>query len=357
MSYRVVQWTTGNVGMPCLRAILAHPGLELVGCYAWGEEKAGRDAGALAGLPDTGILATRDVDALIALAPDCISYNPKWTNTDELVRFLESGINVVSTAGFITGHSLAPGDRERIEAACQAGDASIFGTGVNPGFANLLALVSASICDRIDRISVLESADTTGYDSPETELPVGFGRPIGDPKLLEMVRSGTAVFRDAVEMMADALEIELEEIDCQAEFAAATEDLELGAMRIPAGCVAGIEAHWLGKIDGRTVIDLGTRWRKGARLEPDWTLDHGYRVEIKGRPDVRTQLEIRPPKDFKARNFGDFMLLGMIATGMPAVNAIPAVCEAPRGIRTYKDLPLVTGAGLVSTPNSQEEHP
>jgi hypothetical protein len=347
MTLRIIQWTTGNVGLPCLRAIAAHPELELVGCYAWSDEKVGRDAGELAGIAPTGVLATNDVEALIALEPDCISYNPKWTNTDELVRFLEAGINVASTAGFITGHSLPGDDRERIERACRQGGASMFGSGVNPGFANLLALVSAGICDRIDRVSVLESADSTGYDSPETELPVGFAQPITNQDLPNMVRSGTAVFQDAVQMMADALHVELDEIVCESDFAVAPEDLDLGYMKIPEGCVAGIEAHWLGRVDGQVVIDLGVRWRKGPRLEPDWELDHGYRIEIEGRPCVKTKLEMRPPADFEAKRFSDFMQLGMIATGMPAVNAIPAVCAAAPGIRTYADLPLVTGAGLV----------
>ncbi len=40
---RIVQWTTGNVGQQTLLATLRQPGLELVGCYAWGEEKKGKD--------------------------------------------------------------------------------------------------------------------------------------------------------------------------------------------------------------------------------------------------------------------------------------------------------------------------
>ena len=43
MPLRVVQWTTGNVGRRALRAIAAHPGLELVGLYAWSADKVGRD--------------------------------------------------------------------------------------------------------------------------------------------------------------------------------------------------------------------------------------------------------------------------------------------------------------------------
>ena len=40
----------------------------------------------------------------------------------------------------------------------------------------------------------------------------------------------------------------------------------------------------------------------------------------------------------------DFMVLGMIATALPAVHAIPAVCAAQPGIVSYAELPLVAAA-------------
>lgn len=347
MTLRIVQWTTGNVGRRSIRAIVANPGLALVGCYVHSAEKEGRDAGELAGIEAIGVKATRDVAALLALDPDCVVYNPMWPSTDELVRILEAGIDVVTTAAFITGHAMGEADRARIEDACRRGGSTIFGSGMNPGFANLLGLVSAGICDRIDCIHVLESVDSTGYDSPETELPIGFTRPLGDPALPEMVRSGTAVFGDAVLMMADALGVEIDEVRCECDFAAARERLELGYMTIEPGCVAGIEASWQGYAGGRKRIDLRVRWRKGQALEPDWPLEHGYVVEVEGQPCVKTKLEIRPPADFQARSFEDYMQLGMIITSLPAINAIPAVCRAQPGIATYRDLPLVTGVGFV----------
>ncbi len=348
MPRRIVQWTTGNVGRRSIRAVAANPNLELVGCYVHGEEKEGRDAGELAGITPLGVKATRDIGALIALEPDCVVYNPLWSDTSELVRILEAGINVVTTAAFITGHAFGDEDRARIEAACAAGGSTIFGSGMNPGFANLLGLVSAGICDRVDSISVLESVDSTGYNSPETELPIGFTRPPNDPELPGMVKNGTAVFGDAVLMMADALGIDVDEVRCESDFAVATERLDLGYFVIEEGCVAGIEASWQGIADDRKVIDLRVRWRKGQSLEPDWPLEHGYLVEVEGQPCVKTKLEIRPPKDFEARSFEDFMQLGMIITSLPAVNAIPATCAAAPGIATYKDLPLITGAGFAS---------
>ena len=338
--YRVVQWTTGNVGRRSVRAVTARPDLELVGCYAWSSDKVGRDVGELSGIDPVGVVATDDVDALLALRPDCVVYNPMWPDVDEVARILSAGVDIVSTAGFITGHALGAG-RDRLQAACEAGGSTLFGSGMNPGFANLIALVSTGICDRVERITVLESVDSTGYDSPDTELKVGFAQPIDTPGLTEMTREGTAVFGDAVHMMADALGVELDEVRFEAEYARTTHALDLGSWTIPADGVAGVAASWQGWVDGRCLIDLRVRWRKGQTLDPDWPVEHGYVIDVDGQPRVHTKVEVAPPPDFQATSFADFMVLGMIMTAMPAVDAIPAVCEAAPGIVTYADLPVI----------------
>jgi len=208
--------------------------------------------------------------------------------------------------------------------------------------------VSATICDRVDKITVNEAADTTFYDSPATEMPVGFGKPIDHPDLQTMTAQGTAVFGEAVRMVADALGVELDSVRCEAEYAQTTEDLDLGSWSIPAGCVAGVAVSWQGMHDGRAVVKLDARWRKGRHLEPDWQIEHGYIVDIQGQPCVRTKLEVYPAADFVASSFADYMVLGMIMTALPAINAIPHVCRARPGIVTYLDLPLVTPRGWVS---------
>ncbi|MGW5387121.1 NAD(P)H-dependent amine dehydrogenase family protein [Nocardia sp. NPDC003963] len=345
--YRVVQWTTGNVGKSSVRAIVANPTLELVGCYAWAPAKAGRDIGDLCGIEPLGIEATGDIDALLALEPDCVVYNPMWIDVDELVRILSAGIDVVTTASFITGHRQGPG-RDRIAEACRRGGSTIFGSGISPGFIDLLAIVSAGICDRVDKVTVSEAADTTFYDSPATERPVGFGRPIDDPALPEMAAEGTAVFGEAVRMIGDALGVELDEVRCDAEFAQTTADLDLGSWTIPAGCVAGVFASWKGLVAGRTLVELTVRWRKGPTLEPDWKIDQdGWILQVDGRPTVKNVVSFLPPPDFQAETIADFMTLGHIMTAMPVINAIPAVVAAAPGIVTYNDLPLIRPRGVV----------
>src|SRR3954467_9659218 len=89
---RVIQWTTGNIGRRSLHAIIGRPDLELVGVYAHGADKVGRDAAELCGRTEpTGVLATNDIDALLALGADVCCYNPLWPSIDDLCRLLESG--------------------------------------------------------------------------------------------------------------------------------------------------------------------------------------------------------------------------------------------------------------------------
>ncbi len=345
--YRIVQWTTGNVGKSSVRAITANPTLELVGCYAWSQEKVGRDVGDLCGIGPLDVVATNDIDALLALKPDCVVYNPMWLDVDELVRILGAGVNVVATAAFITGHNLGAG-RDRIVEACRRGGSTMFGTGISPGFAELLAIVSATICDRVDKITVNEAADTTFYDSPATEMPVGFGKPIDHPGLQEMTAEGTAVFGEAVRMIGDALGIELDDIRCEAEYAQTTADLDLESWTIAAGCVAGVSASWKGTLGDRVVVELNVRWRKGQTLEPDWKIDQdGWVIQIDGRPTVTATIGFLPPPDFQAETIADFMVLGHIMTAAPPINAIPAVVAAAPGIATYTDLALVLPRGVV----------
>jgi hypothetical protein len=256
-------------------------------------------------------------------------------------------VNVVATASFITGHNQGDG-RDKIAAACQRGGSTMFGSGISPGYVNQLSIVAAGICDRVDKITVNEAADTTFYDSPATEKPVGFGQPIDHPDLQAMTAHGTGVFGEAVRMVADALGIELDEVRCEAEYAETTEDLDLGSWTIPAGCVAGVYASWQGILAGKSVVEINVRWRKGQTLVPDWKIEQdGWVIEVAGRPTVTMKVGFLPPPDFEATTLEEFMVLGHIMTATPPLNAIPAVVAAAPGIVTYADLPLILPRGVV----------
>ena len=96
MAYKVIQWATGGVGRASIEGIIDHPELELVGCWVHSESKDGVDVGTLIGRDPIGVLATRDVDALIAVGADCVVYNPIVANPKEVCHILEAEIDIVT---------------------------------------------------------------------------------------------------------------------------------------------------------------------------------------------------------------------------------------------------------------------
>ncbi len=340
MPLRIVQWTTGLVGRSAVQAVLDHPDLELVGCYAWSPDKAGRDVGELCGLDRAlGIWATDDIEAILALKPDCVLYMPLEWIVDDMVRLLVAGINVISTANFITGRSYGEQEMIRLDEAARRGGVSLYGSGINPGLANVLGLVSTAVCRRIDRVSVLESVDATAYASAQTWLDIGFASPPDTPGLYERAHKRMLVFHDAVEMMAAALDVALDEVRFDVEFGTATQDLDLGYMKIAKDTICGLKGVWSGVVNGKSVIELGLCWRLGQSMTPDWPTEEGYVIEIDGVPSVRARYAIAYPESLT--DFG-------VATANPAVNAIRAVVAAPPGLVTADRLPLVMATGFVA---------
>ena len=233
---RVIQWTTGNIGRRSLHAIIGRDDMELVGVYAHGADKVGVDAAELAGWPEpTGVTATNDIDALIALQPDACCYNPLWPNIDELTRLLESGVNVCSSAAWITGGKQTPEDLDRIRKACEKGDSTIFGSGAHPGMTNMVGMVLSGSCERVDEIRITESVDCSTYESAGTQTAMGFSQDPDTPGLAESVRRESEVFAESAAMMADAIGAKLDRMTFDVTFTAATGDSDLGFMQIPEG--------------------------------------------------------------------------------------------------------------------------
>lgn len=327
----IVLWTIGVVGKSAAPAIQRHPAMRLVGCYTMSAEKDGVDVGTLAGVEPFGVKATRNIDALLALKPDCVLYAPQFPDVDHMVRILESGCNIVSTAYFMNGRAFGEANFARIQQAALKGGSSIYGTGINPGFANVLGLLATSACARVDKIGVLESVDCTNYASRGTWEAMGIDRPLNDPDVPAFIKKGTPSFREAVDVMADALNVPLDDVRFDVEFGAATENVNLGYMTIRKGHMAAIRGCWSGWVRGRPFIELKIAWKLGYKLAPDWPMVHGYHIEIEGDPNLRCHFE----------PVGATMFDPGLVTAMPSVHAIPAVCAAAAGIVTAADLPLI----------------
>ncbi|MDA8365527.1 MAG: dihydrodipicolinate reductase [Actinomycetota bacterium] len=355
MAYRVVQWATGNQGVEAIRAVLDRPDLELVGAKVYSEEKEGVDAGVLAGRDPVGVAATGDVEAILALGADCVCYFPRLTSLDEVCRILASGANVVTTAFLFHPRSLPPADLARLEAACAEGGTSVHGTGLNPGnLSGVLPLALSGMSRSIERVTLQERADWSFYESTHITFDnMRFGRPPEEvtEEASEFLRFNSGIFKEEVALLGEALGAGLDGITTDVELVTAQRDHDIFGIRLAAGTVAGQRWHWRGVREGRTLVEIETLWTVGGEYPAHWPapLD-GWTLTIEGEPSLRAHV-LSLMSYQRDLPISEHVRAASIATAMQAVNAIPAVCEAPAGVRTMADLPLIrSGAGFGNAP-------
>jgi 4-hydroxy-tetrahydrodipicolinate reductase len=349
MPYRVIQWSTGNVGRFALRAILGHPELELVGVWVSSASKAGRDAGELCGRPPTGVRATTDADALLALAADCVCYTATadlrpFEATQDLCRILASGKNVVSSSVVPLVHpqSFFPEVRDRLAEACRRGGVSFFTSGIDPGFANdLLPLVLSGLCERWEEIRILEIINYATYDQPQVLFEtMGFGKPLDHTPLLLTPGTLSFAWGGTIRLLAEGLGLALDEIRETYERRPAVRPIRIGARTVEPGTAAALRFEVQGIVGGRPALVVEHVTRLDDALAPEWPTGRGsYRVVIRGTPAMRCEFEFEDER-------GDHAVGGVLLTATRLVNAIPAVCRARPGLLSALDLPLITGRGL-----------
>ncbi|MET7774433.1 MULTISPECIES: NAD(P)H-dependent amine dehydrogenase family protein [Streptomyces] len=334
---RVVQWASGNIGSRALRAVLEHPDLTLAGLYAHTPEKAGRDAGELCGLGPTGVIATHDIDEIVALGADCVLYMPRACDMDEVCRLLASGANVVTTRGeFHRAASLDPAVRERVEAACESGKSSIHSTGSSPGFiTEALPLALSSVQRRLDGLTIEEFADLSQRDSPGLLFDVmGFGKPPAeyDERRLSVVRDS---FGPSLHLVADTLSIPLDSVEAEGEVATAPRPVHIAAGTLRPGTVAAQRITVSGLRGGRPLLRFRATWYCTTDLDRAWDVRAtGWHVTVDGDAPLDIDLRFPVPLDRMAAMSPSY-------TANRAVNAVPVLCEASPGIRTTADLPHI----------------
>jgi 2,4-diaminopentanoate dehydrogenase len=355
---RVVAWSTGTVGRHAIAGIDRHPELELVGVWVSDPAKDGKDAGELAGLGrDLQVRATTDRDALLALQPDAIVHTAMtddrvFESIEDLVGFLEAGINVVSSGPVLLqwpAGILPPEMLERITKAGEASDASLHVNGIDPGFANdVLPLSLTSLSQRIDEVRVQEIADYSTYYQPVVMRDIfGFGRPLDEKPMLWEPGVLSMAWGSVVRQIAAGLGINLDEpLSENVDRRPAERDLETASVDIRAGTMGAVRFELIGKVDGVPRVVLEHVTRTAEDQVPEWPRPREgggcYRVVVTGEPVMELELTHRG-------EHGDHNVSGMIVTAQRLVNAVPAVVEAAPGLVTALDLPLVTGRGLVST--------
>ncbi len=348
--YRVIQWATGVVGQAALKHFIENPEIELVGVCVTNPEKVGKDAGELVDLPKTGVRATDDVEALIALEADCVLFAGLVKDTQLFCRLLRSGKNVISPAGPFFPTERYKAEFDLLEAACAEGGTSFHGCGIHPGFSgDILPLTLTRLMNRVDLIEVTEVIDKIRNPMVYTEM-MGFGRD-PDDLLANPSRSPEApfAFEGSMRMVIESLGKTIERITTRLEVAKATQDIpyslgvglpDTGLVKM--GTVAGQHFEWTAWTDGKPLMVYHFYWVMGEHVAPQWlTHDSCYKVVIKGDPSLEMRLMGAEDAD------GNRPFLGLPWTGLVGATAVAAVCEAKPGVVTHLDFGVMQPRGLV----------
>ena len=342
--YRVIQWATGTVGRQAIKLVTSRPDMQLVGTYVTSSSKAGKDVGDLIGSAPLGVFATNDIDAICAIDADCVVHSPlpsaragddPGLDTDVICRLLASGKNVVTVVGYINPRTYGPVVYDRLVEACTVGGTSLHGTGLHPGaIAEVLPLAMSPLHTRIDRVVVTEAEEWSRYASPQIVFDMmGMGKSVEqfEADVARTRRWMDGLFGESIHLIAEGLGARLDGIESRLDVEVASDDFEIAAGTVRRGCVAAQRFRWEGMLDGEARIVQECVYRAAPHVVPEWGDTAGIRLNIEGRPGI----DIRIGHEILER--------GVIATAAHAVHSIPAVVQAAPGVRTFLDLPLITG--------------
>jgi hypothetical protein len=339
VTIRVVQWATGAVGIAQLREIVDRPDLELVGLFVYDPAKVGVDAGTLVDRPPTGITATNDKSAILALDADLVLHAASKafadnTNTDDIVALLASGKNVITTTSYNHLPTYGVDADQRIRRACERAGTRFHAAGEHPGFMfERLATSVTALTQRVDKITVQEFVDCSGVSGKEMLVDLmGMGKRPEDITIdSPMFRAVSVQYEQAIGAAADVLGQELDEIRHSVETGTSPHDVEVACGTLPAGSVVGQIMSWSGYKDGVPVLVAEEYWTVTDDI-PGWdlVLDGQFlvRVTVDGAPSV--QVDLRIGNDALGELEGTSG--GQLAVAMTAVRAIPDVLAAPPGV-------------------------
>lgn len=349
-----VVWGTGNVGRAAIRAVDAHPELELTSVIVHNPGKVGRDAGELGDVGRTlGVAATDDIDAVLAAGPRAVVYAASGDirpddALEDICRAIRTGAVVVSPALYplYDPRNAMPEFRDPVLAAIADGGGSLFVSGVDPGWGNdILPLLISGLGSTVEAIRCQEIFDYTTYDQEDSVrnlvgmgMPMDYGPPMLWPDMPTMVWGGQ------VRLMARALGVELDEIRETVDRRALDATVTTTRMGdFEAGTQGAIRFEVQGIVGGepRIVIEHVTRIHPDCA--PDWPTppdggDGAHRVIIEGRPRIEVSVEATDEGDNRSAG-GNATAVGRI------VNAIDWLVAHDPGLYDALDIPLRPAVG------------
>jgi hypothetical protein len=335
MAYRVIQWATGAMGKTCLRSVIDHPALELVGLYVYSEAKEGMDAGEIAARPATGIRATRELAEILSLEADVVLHCPLLqlpysAHDEEVCRLLESGKDVISINNYFHPASLGAGYAARLAAACAKGSSTLCGTGLNPGFVmERIAAAATGVCVEFESILCREVYDC--LEMPNANYVFGVMGMGSRPDALDLENGPLArmfgdMYRQCVGGLAHRMGLELDRIDTDNQLTLAPRDIQARAGMIRRGTVAATNWQLHGVRDGQRVITNSVNWVMGRDV-PGYEQSNHWEITVRGKPGLEVRMDLLEVTDASVKTRAvQYGVAGMVT------QAIPLVCTAAPGL-------------------------
>ena len=356
MGKRVIVWGTGNVGRPAIRAVLAHSELELHAVIVSNETKAGKDAGDIAGIAPCGIQATTDWQSVINSGADAVVYSATADTRPEeaigeVIACLTAGVNVVAPGlYFYLDPTSAPAEAlAPIEDACAESGASLFTSGIDPGWVmDMLPVVLTGAVADIREIRTREVFNYALYDQPQVVREViGFGQPMDELPMMLHDFAIDMVWSPMLRLVGQALGKPVEKIEINVQRRPLETTVEVPGMGLfEQGTQGAFRFEVKGYHGGVPLYVLEHITRIDDTCAPDWPYPPQgqgcHQVLISGSPSLEVTVHGHDPVEPGVAGGGNASAAAWL------VNAIPAVCDAKPGVVTVLDLPRITGAAQLS---------
>jgi hypothetical protein len=325
---RAVQYGCGPIGCSVAKLASQRRDIELVGAIDIDKNKVGKDLGEVIGLDKPlGVAISDDVNAILSQTkPDIVLHTTSsWLKkvNEQLAGVIKAGINIVSTTEELSfPWRKEPGLSTELDKLAKANKVTVLATGINPGFVmDTWPLVMTAVCQEVKQVKVARIQDA----SPR-RLP--FQKKIGAGCTLEefqkLVDAGTlrhVGLAESIAMIAAGLGWELDDIRDEIKPIVAENEVRSQYLTVKPGQAAGVKQIGRGLKGGKELITMDFQAYLGAKESYD-------AVYITGTPNMEVVI--------KGGTHGD------IATAAMVVNTARRVIEAPPGLLTMKDLPIVT---------------
>lgn len=353
---RTAVWGTGNVGRAAIRAVDAHPELELAAVIVHNPDKVGRDAGDLADIDRTlGVAATDDIDKALENVEAVVYAASGDIRPDEaladIVKAIRLGAAVVTPSLYaLYDPTSAPSElRDPVTAAVAEGGGSLFVSGIDPGWGNdILPVLASGLASTIEQVRCQEIFDYSTYDQPDSvRYLVGMGQPMDEVPPMVAPTIPTMVWGGQLRLMARALGVELDDITEVVDRRPLDETVETAAMgAFEAGTQGALRFEVQGIVDGEPAIVIEHVTRIHPSCAPDWPSppdggDGAHRVIIEGRPRIEINVEATDEGGNRAAG-GNATAVGRI------VNAIPWLRSSDPGLYDALDVPLSPAVGKLT---------